>query len=66
MPTSPQMDAAMAQVGYNVVETLGRAIATFTFGINPVSLGATIGTALGSYGSASPWRRHDRTVVHQN
>jgi len=66
MPTNHDMDAAMAQVGYNVVATLGRAIAPFTFGINPYSLGVTIGTAIGGTAGGSPWRHHERTTAHQN
>jgi hypothetical protein len=66
MPTNSQATQAMANVGYNVLQTVGRAFGAFAFGVNPVSLGASIGAAIGGAAGGSPWRHHDRTVVHQN
>jgi hypothetical protein len=64
MPTQSDVDRAFAQVGYNVLETIGRAFGTFGFGINPVALGAAIG---GLTGGSSPWKHRELGQdTHQN
>lgn len=64
MPDRSDVDTAIALVGLNVLETVGRAVGMFAFGVNPVSLGYTIG---GLSGGSSPWKHRDiGQETHQN
>jgi hypothetical protein len=67
MPNRSDMDAAMANVGYNVFEGVGRAVGMFAFGIDPVQLGYAIGGLIYGTGSSSPWKHRDiGQETHQN